>query len=187
MSRIPENARLSPLPVWQRLHRPAILSRARIPARNHSNSCSTKSPTTVTPRLTCIQVRRRSVSSASSCIASRDSQKFPGRGGFRRMFQRGRSRLKALHGHVFLQSSAEILSEPVTSAGCASKRTCRTQARLNSRNRLIITTTLHIVNHSTPHRTTEGEIAATLLFFPPKFLAAPFRFHGPATHSCNLS
>src|ERR1019366_8954757 len=56
-------------------------------------------------------------------------------------------------GYVFLQSSAEIFPEPVASAGCASNRTAvHRQARLNSRNRLIITTTPHIVNHSAAHR-----------------------------------
>src|ERR1019366_5360663 len=60
-------------------------------------------------------------------------------------------------GYVFLQSSAKNFPEPVASAGCASNRTAvHRQARLNSRNRLIITTTLHIVNHSAVHRRKGG-------------------------------
>ena len=56
-------------------------------------------------------------------------------------------------GYVFLQSSAKIFPVPVVRAGCASNRTAvYRQARLNSRNRLIITTPPHIVNHSSPHR-----------------------------------
>ena len=55
-------------------------------------------------------------------------------------------------GYVILQSSAKIFPEPVTSAGGASDRTAvYRQARLNSRNCLIITTRLHIVNQSSTH------------------------------------
>ncbi len=82
------------------------------------------------------------------CFSLRSS----GANGFRRMFQRGRSGLNS-NRHVFLQSSAKNFPEPVTSAGCASDRTAvYRQARLNSRNCLIITTRLHIVNHCSTHR-----------------------------------
>ena len=99
-------------------------------ARIRSIPTQTKSRTTVTPRLTSIQVWRRSVSSASSCIAPRDSQtstsSYPGRDGFRRMFQRG-----------------------VPGPTC---HRVRISSKLsNSRNCLIITTTLHIVNHCSTH------------------------------------
>ena len=56
-------------------------------------------------------------------------------------------------GYVFLQSSAKIFPEPIVNAGRVSHRTAvHRQARLNSRNRLIISIRLHIVNHSSTHR-----------------------------------
>ena len=69
-----------------------------------------------------------------SCIASRDSQcstAYPGRQGFRRMFQRGRSRLTC-------------------------SRTRRSSKLSNSRNCSIITTSLHIVNHCSKHLKRQG-------------------------------
>jgi hypothetical protein len=59
-------------------------------------------------------------------------------------------------GYVFLQSSAKVSPEPVFSAVAHPTGQPSTGiARLNSRNRSIITTPLHIVNHSSLHRRKE--------------------------------
>jgi hypothetical protein len=53
---------------------------------------------------------------------------------------------------VFLQSSARIFPEPDAGANRpADQTTVHRQARLNSRNLLIIASDLHIVNHSALH------------------------------------
>jgi len=53
---------------------------------------------------------------------------------------------------VFLQSSAKVFPEPDADTNCpANQTTVHRQARLNSRNLLIIASDLHIVNHSTLH------------------------------------
>jgi hypothetical protein len=85
----------------------------------------TRSPTTVTPRLTTKPARRRSVSSASPCIAPRVS---PISGA-----------------KVF----AGCFSEGVPRLIC--NRVRRSAKLLNSRNCLIITTRLHIVNRCSRH------------------------------------
>jgi len=50
---------------------------------------------------------------------------------------------------VFLQSSAKVF--PELAANSRQQATVHRQARLNSRNLLIIATDLHIVNHSPEH------------------------------------
>src|SRR5208337_3384248 len=113
-----------------------------MPVRIRRFPAQTKSPTTVTPRLTSTEfpigfggVPFRLLSPAYPRVTPKASTSHPGREGFRRTFQRGRPRFHFQPGTYFFKAQPRFYR----------------QARLNSRNRLIITTPLHIVNHSPAH------------------------------------
>ena len=145
----PQRRKIAASPVWHRLIAPSHTLPHTMPVRIlDSKLIADDGDATPHP----IQARRRSVSSAFPCIASRDSRDC-GRGGFRRTFQRGRPRSQLPTESVLPQSSAKVFPELVADAGCAAQQaTAHRQARLNSRNLLIIATHLHIVNHSSTHR-----------------------------------
>jgi len=117
----------------------------------------TKSPTTVTPRLPLIiqgsEAFRFVCLSHIASRASRASNRMPRAPRFSQDFSARASRSHDRSSRCIFKAQPELPPALIFYAGCASDETAvYRQARLYSRNPKIITTRLHIVNHSTTHR-----------------------------------